>query len=337
MLEDIERLRAELPGAREAVADEKSLEAFRVKYLGKNGLLAGLYARLGQADAAERPALGKAINVLKGELERALATARGAVAAGADAARGDGIDPSLPGRQPWRGRRHILAAVLQEIVEIFHGMGFSVAEGPEVELDYFNFQALNFPEDHPSRDLQDTFYVEDDVLLRTHTSPVQIRYMKEHPPPVRIVVPGRVYRNEALDASHAAEFHQVEGLYVDDGVTLGDLTTTLRQFAHEFFGPAAELRFRPHFFPFTEPSAEADMTCFSCKGGGCRICGGTGWIEILGAGMVHPNVFEHAGYDPEAVTGFAFGMGIERMAMLRHGINDLRLFLENDIRFLSQF
>ena len=337
MHQEIERLQAGLAADLEAVADEKSLEAFRVKYLGKKGILAGLFARLGEAEASERRGLGMAIHGFKSTVDEALAAKRSAVSAGADAARAGGVDASLPGRLPWRGRRHILGAVLQEIVEIFHGMGFTVAEGPEVETDYYNFQALNFPDDHPSRDLQDTFYVEDDILLRTHTSPVQIRYMEKNPPPVRIIVPGRVYRNEAVDASHAAEFTQMEGLYVDDGVTLGDLTTTLRHFAREFFGSGADLRFRPHFFPFTEPSAEADMGCFACKGSGCRICGGTGWIEILGAGMVHPNVFAHAGYDPDAVTGFAFGFGIERIAMLRYGIDDLRLFLENDVRFLSQF
>ncbi len=337
MLGEIERLKGDLSTELDAVGDEKTLEAFRVKYLGKKGLLAGLFGRLGQAAPEERPELGKAIHAFKTLVEESFGAKRDGLSATADAARAEGLDPSLPGRVPWRGRRHILASVLQEIVEIFYGMGFSVADGPEVETDYFNFQALNFPEDHPSRDLQDTFYVDDDVLLRTHTSPVQIRYMQNNPPPVRIVVPGRVYRNEAVDASHAAEFHQLEGLYVDNNVTLGDLTTTLRQFAHEFFGPDAELRFRPHFFPFTEPSAEADMSCFGCKGSGCRICGNTGWIEILGAGMVHPNVFKHAGYDPDQVTGFAFGFGIERIAMLRHGISDLRLFLENDVRFLSQF
>jgi phenylalanyl-tRNA synthetase alpha chain len=226
---------------------------------------------------------------------------------------------------------------MEEIIDIFRGMGFSVAEGPEVELDYYNFQALNFPDDHPARDLQDTFFVDDEVLLRTHTSPVQVRTMEEQDPPVRIVIPGRVFRNEAIDATHAAEFHQLEGLYVDEGVSMGDLITSLTRFAREFFGPDTEMRFRPHFFPFTEPSAEADMTCFACHGSGCRVCGDSGWIEIMGAGMVHPNVLTASGYDPERYTGFAFGMGIERLAMLRHGIRDIRLFLENDIRFLSQF
>jgi phenylalanyl-tRNA synthetase alpha chain len=327
------RFRAELAG----VDDERALEALRVRYLGRKGVLARLFQDLGKAPAAERPAMGKAIHTLEQVVVDGLATRKTALSARAEEHLPAGFDPSLPGRRPWRGRRHILSAVLEEIIDIFRGMGFSVAEGPEVETDYYNFQALNFPANHPSRDSQDTFYVDDEVLLRTHTSPVQVRYMEAHPPPVRIVAPGRVYRNEAVDASHAAEFFQLEGLYVDEGVTIGDLKTTLRQFAREFFGPRAELRFRPHFFPFTEPSAEADVLCFNCGGEGCRICGGTGWIELLGAGMVHPNVFRAVGYDPERVTGFAFGIGIERMAMQRYGIEDIRLFLENDVRFLSQF
>lgn len=336
MQQQVEQLRGAFAAAVAGLQDEKSLEAFRIQYLGRKGILAGLFKQLGGSSPEDRPAVGKAIHGFQQEVETALAEAKARLDAN-DRELPAGFDPSLPGRLPWRGRRHVLSAALDEIIGIFRGMGFSVADGPEVELDYYNFQALNFPADHPSRDLQDTFYVSDDVLLRTHTSPVQIRFMERHPPPVRIVAPGRVYRNEAIDTSHAAEFHQMEGLYVDEGVTLGDLTTTLQLFAKEYFGAAAKLRFRPHFFPFTEPSAEADMACFACGGEGCRICGGTGWIEILGAGMVHPNVFTSAGYDPEKVTGFAFGFGIERIAMLRYGIEDIRLFLENDIRFLSQF
>ncbi len=336
MQQKIDELRRSLAAEIAGLEDARSVEEFRIRYLGRKGVLTGLFQSLGAADPAERPALGKAIHGFQQEVEKALNAALETVDGGASEAPA-GFDPSLPGRLPWRGRRHVLNAALAEIVGIFRGMGFSVADGPEVELDFYNFQALNFPTDHPSRDLQDTFYVSEDVLLRTHTSPVQVRFMEQNPPPTRIVVPGRVYRNEAIDASHAAEFHQLEGLYVDEGVTMGDLTTTLQQFAREYFGSKARLRFRPHFFPFTEPSAEADMVCFGCGGDGCRICGNTGWIEILGAGMVHPNVFTSAGYDPEQVTGFAFGFGIERIAMLRYGIEDIRLFLENDIRFLSQF
>jgi len=327
------RFREELAG----VDGERALEELRVRYLGRKGVLAGLFQALGKADPDQRPAMGKAIHAFKQVVEGGLAARKAELGARAEESLPAGFDPSLPGRRPLRGRRHVLSSVLEEIIDIFRGMGFSVAEGPEVETDYYNFQALNFPANHPSRDSQDTFYVDDEVLLRTHTSPVQVRYMESHPAPVRIVAPGRVYRNEAVDASHAAEFFQLEGLYVDEGVTMGDLKTTLRQFAREFFGPQAALRFRPHFFPFTEPSAEADVLCFGCGGEGCRICGGTGWIELLGAGMVHPNVFRAVGYDPERVTGFAFGIGIERMAMQRYGIEDIRLFLENDVRFLSQF
>ncbi len=337
MLAELAELRAAFAADAARLGDEGALEAFRVRYLGRKGILAGLFQRLSAAAPAERPELGKAIHGFQSEVETRIAEAKAALLLRAESALPPGFDPSLPGRAPWRGRRHVLAVALAEIVDIFRGMGFSVADGPEVELDAYNFEKLNFPADHPSRDAQDTFYVDDEVLLRTHTSPVQLRYMETHPPPLRIVVPGRVYRNEAIDASHAAEFHQVEGLYVDAGVTMGDLVTSLQQFAFEYFGRQARLRFRPHFFPFTEPSAEADMVCFGCGGEGCRICGNTGWIEVLGAGMVHPHVFAAAGYDPEQVTGFAFGMGVERIAMLRHGIEDIRLFLENDLRFLSQF
>jgi phenylalanyl-tRNA synthetase alpha chain len=227
--------------------------------------------------------------------------------------------------------------VHDEIVDVFTGMGFAVAEGPEVELDYYNFEALNIPKDHPARDMQDTFYVGGEVLLRTHTSPVQIRTMERQKPPVRIICPGRVYRRDPFDMTHSPVFHQVEGLAVDRGISMGDLKGTLELFARELFGPDSRIRFRPSFFPFTEPSAEVDVLCFLCKGGGCRVCKGSGWLEILGSGMVHPRILARMGYDTEEVTGWAFGMGIERIAMLRYGIDDLRLFFENDLRFLSQF
>jgi phenylalanyl-tRNA synthetase alpha chain len=227
--------------------------------------------------------------------------------------------------------------VLDEIIDVFVGLGFQVVEGPEVELDYYNFEALNIPRDHPARDMQDTFYVSDEVLLRTHTSPMQIRTMERQPPPVRIIVPGRVYRRDALDMTHSPVFHQVEGLAVDRNISMGDLRGTLELFARELFGADSQIRFRPSFFPFTEPSAEVDVLCFACKGAGCRICKGSGWLEILGSGMVHPQVLRTVGYDPEEVTGWAFGMGVERVAMLRYGIDDIRLFYENDLRFLEQF
>jgi phenylalanyl-tRNA synthetase alpha chain len=249
----------------------------------------------------------------------------------------DRPDLTLPGRRVVPGGLHPLTQVHDEIVDVFTGMGFAVAEGPEVELDYYNFEALNIPRDHPARDMQDTFYVSDEVLLRTHTSPMQIRTMERQPPPVRIIVPGRVYRRDALDMTHSPVFHQVEGLAVDRNISMGDLRGTLELFARELFGPDSQIRFRPSFFPFTEPSAEVDVLCFACKGAGCRLCKGSGWLEILGSGMVHPQVLRTVGYDPEEVTGWAFGMGVERVAMLRYGIDDIRLFYETDLRFLEQF
>jgi len=234
------------------------------------------------------------------------------------------------------GRLHPLTQVLDEIIEIFLGLGFAVAEGPEVESDFYNFEALNLPKDHPARDMQDTFYLSEDVLLRTHTSPVQIRAMQAQRPPVRLIAPGKVYRRDA-DITHSPMFHQVEGLAVDRGISMGDLKGTLELFAREMFGPASRIRFRPSFFPFTEPSAEVDVLCFLCQGAGCRVCSLSGWLEILGSGMVHPEVLRGVGYDTEEVTGFAFGMGVERIAMLKYGIDDIRLFFENDLRFLTQF
>lgn len=333
----IAQLREQMLKEADAVLDQDGFESFRIRYSGRKGLLPGLFGELAQLEPGDKPAAGKAIHAFKTELEAVLAEKQLMLESGAGPDLGQDFDATLPPRLPWRGSRHLLSTVLEEIITIFRGMGFSVADGPEVEWESYNFEALNFPADHPSRDLQDTFWIDDKRLLRTHTSPVQVRFMEAHPPPVRIVVPGRVYRNEAIDASHAAEFHQLEGLYVDKAVSLGDLTTTIRNFAVEYFGSDAKVRFRPHFFPFTEPSAEADMICVACGGKGCRVCGQTGWMEIMGAGMVHPNVFSAAGYDPEQVTGFAFGFGIERIAMLRYGIDDIRLFLENDQRFLAQF
>jgi phenylalanyl-tRNA synthetase alpha chain len=325
------RALSELGGLEERAA----LEAWRVRYLGRRGELAGLFDVLGRADATSRPALGRLLNELKAELEQGLRQARERQAApGAGAVT---VDATLPGRRRWSGRAHVVSQVLDEMQAIFTGLGFSVVTGPEVELERYNFEALNFPPNHPARDLQDTFYVTDTVLLRTQTSPVQVRIMQAQPPPVRAIVPGRVYRNEQIDASHAAEFHQVEGLYVDRRVSMVDLKATVAHFLGRLFGEGTRVRFKPHFFPFTEPSVDVDMSCFACAGRGCKLCEQGGWIEIMGAGMVHPNVFKASGYDPEQVTGFAFGMGVERIAMLRHGIDDIRLFLENDVRFLSQF
>jgi len=293
---------------------------------------------IGEAPAGERPRLGVEANRLKTLVETLLDERRSEIG-------GDDhnefyeapVDGTLPATSGAVGRRHVISQTLRSMKAILEGMGYRLATGPEMELEYYNFQALNFPEEHPSRDLQDTFYISDDILLRTHTSPIQVRYMQEHKPPLKIYAPGRVYRNEAIDPSHAAEFHQVEGLYIDTDVSMADLRGDLHFFLRELFGPSTQVRFKPHFFPFTEPSVDVDMTCFGCEGHGCGICGQTGWIEILGAGMVHPNVLRAVGYDPDRYSGFAFGIGVDRIAMIRHGITDIRMFLANDLRFIEQF
>ncbi len=336
-----QRVRTIVEGAREEIeraATRRDLDEVRVKYLGKRGTLTQLLRALPGLPPAERPIVGREANEAKAGLESEL-DARQAVLEGAERrARlaADRPDLTLPGRRVPPGARHPLTQVHDEIVDVFTGMGFAVAEGPEVELDHYNFEALNIPKDHPARDMQDTFYVGGEILLRTHTSPVQIRTMERQKPPVRIICPGRVYRRDA-DITHSPVFHQVEGLAVDRGISMGDLKGTLELFARELFGPDSRIRFRPSFFPFTEPSAEVDVLCFLCKGGGCRVCKASGWLEILGSGMVHPRILQAMGYDTEEVTGWAFGMGVERVAMLRYGIDDIRLFYENDLRFLSQF
>jgi len=329
--------------AREAIerADSSAdLEALRVRFLGRQGALTILLRSLGTLPAEERPAVGAAANEAKRELEARL-DSRLADAAERERRRQRAesrLDLTLPGRRPPQGGIHPLTRVHDEIVSIFVGLGFSVAEGPEIETDFYNFEALNIPKDHPARDMQDTFYVSDATLLRTHTSPVQIRALRaaKGQVPVKTITPGRVYRRDVADASHSPVFHQVEGLAVDRHITMADLKGTLALFAREMFGPRSEIRFRPSFFPFTEPSAEVDVRCFMCAGAGCRACG-DGWLEILGSGMVHPQVLRNGGYDPEDVTGWAFGMGIERIAMLKYGVDDLRLFFDNDLRFLRQF
>jgi phenylalanyl-tRNA synthetase alpha chain len=336
------RVDAIVQQAREAVAAAQSsaeLERIRVSVLGRQGELTQLLRSLGALAAEERPLVGAAANEAKRELE-ALLDARLAATLEAERQaerRRQRLDLTLPGRRPPRGSLHPLTRVHDEIVAIFAGLGFSVAEGPEIETDYYNFEALNIPRDHPARDMQDTLYLSESMLLRTHTSPVQIRTMLAQKPPVRIIVPGKVYRRDVADMTHSPMFHQVEGLAVDRGITMADLKGTLELFAREMFGPRSRIRFRPSFFPFTEPSAEVDVLCFVCHGDGCRLCKQGGWLEILGSGMVHPQVLRNVGYDPEEVTGWAFGMGIERIAMLKYGIDDLRLFFENDLRFLRQF
>ena len=334
--ESIEQLRAESRRDLESAADAAALEAVWVRDLARKGRLADLFAGLARADAAERRDLGQLLNQAKNELTEAHAAAQARLGAGRKRL-GSALDPTLPGRGRWQARPHVLTQVLEEMKSIFKGLGFSVVTGPEIELDHYNFEALNFPADHPARDTQDTFYVNKDVLLRTQTSPMQVRVMEKNTPPIRVIVPGRVYRNEQLDASHAAEFHQIEGLYVDKNVSMVDLKATVTYVIRQLFGAQTVARFKPHFFPFTEPSVDVDMSCFACQGAGCNVCGKSGWIEIMGAGMVHPNVFKASGYDPEAYTGFAFGIGVDRVAMLRHGISDIRYLLENDVRFLSQF
>ncbi|NIP49224.1 MAG: phenylalanine--tRNA ligase subunit alpha [Gammaproteobacteria bacterium] len=320
------------------VASEVELQQVRARYLGKKGEITAVMKGMGQLSPEERPKVGALANEVKGRLEEAFAERLERLRAELMEQKlsSEKIDVTLPGRKVRAGYRHPITQVTEEIVEIFTALGFGVAEGPEIEKDFYNFEALNIPKDHPARDMQDTFYVTDDVVLRTHTSPVQIRTMLQHKPPVRVVAPGTVYRRDS-DLTHSPMFHQIEGFLVDRHVTFGDLKGILTTFVNEFFGQNIDVRFRPSFFPFTEPSAEVDIQCVICGGDGCRVCSQTGWLEILGSGMIDPEVFRSVDYDPEEFNGFAFGMGIERIAMLKYGVNDLRLFFENDMRFLRQF
>ncbi len=339
MLTDLEALRDEAVAAIAAAPDAAALEALRVQYLGRKGALKALMTRLPQLPPDEKPAAGKLANEVKRAIEQALAGRQDGVAAPRSA--GPAIDVTVPGTRRRLGTRHPITQTNDELVAIFARLGFETAYGPEIDDEYHNFDALNIPPDHPSRDSFDTLYLECDGghkhLLRSHTSPVQIHVMESRQPPLRIVVPGRVFRPDTVDASHFPVFHQLEGLYVDEHVTFADLKAVLSMAMQEVFGEQTKTRFRPSFFPFTEPSAEVDVSCPFCSGGGCKVCGQSGWIEVLGAGMVDPEVFRHVGYDPERYTGFAFGMGIDRIAMLKLGIDDIRLFYENDARFLKQF
>ena len=319
-----------------SVQNLQQLEELRIKYIGRNGLISSLFDELKNASQEEKPALGKALNLLRTKANDSLTSLKLKLES-VVFSKESKIDLTLPGNLKEIGSRHILTQTLDEIKSIFKGMGFSVHEGPELESDYYNFEALNFAPDHPARDMQDTFFINKDFVLRTHTSPVQIRLMEKQKPPVRAIMPGRVYRNEAVSARSYCMFHQVEGLYVDTDVTFAELKGTLVSFAKQFYGDDLKYRFRTSFFPFTEPSAEMDITCFLCHGKGCKVCKQTGWLEILGCGMVDPNVFKYVGYDSEKYTGYAFGMGIERTAMLKYGITDIRVFFENDLRFLKQF
>ncbi|HPI72242.1 MAG TPA: phenylalanine--tRNA ligase subunit alpha [bacterium] len=317
------------------VQDRQQLEQLRILYLGRKGRVQALFSSLAQLDPAERPMIGQELNRLKKEFEEKLTAKLSKAAQSAKTI--EQFDYSLPGRSPASGGLHPLMQVLDEIKSIFTSMGFRIEEGPEIELDYYNFEALNIPPYHPSRDMQDTFYLDGKYVLRTHTSPVQIRTMERQKPPVRMIAPGRCFRKDTPDATHSPTFHQVEGLCVDRDISFADLKGVVQVFAQKMFGQDVRVRFRPSFFPFTEPSAEYDFSCFVCQGKGCRVCKGTGWIEISGAGMVDPAVFGFVDYDPNVYSGYAFGMGVERIAMLKYQINDIRYFFDNDLRFLEQF
>ncbi len=320
-----------------AAQDLKQLEEVRVRFLGKSGEVTGLLKELSKVPPAEKPAMGKAVNEVKNRVSSLLDQKKEALELSSlDKSRLD-FDPTLPGRQIPLGKLNPLTKVLNDITTIFKEMGFDTAQGPDVETDYYNFLALNFPPDHPARDAQDTFYLSDDLLMRTHTSPIQIRVMQNNKPPFKFIAPGRVYRNEAIDATHHHIFHQVEGFLVDEGIHFGHLKGTLDTFIKKFFGNRVQTRFRPSFFPFTEPSAEMDISCIFCEGKGCRICKQSGWVELLGCGMIDPAVLTNCGVDPEKWTGFAFGMGVERIALFQYDIDDIRLFYQNDLRFLKQF
>ncbi len=336
MHSDIVNLRMRAEAEIGTARDAGDLEAFRVAFLARKGSINSLFEQLKSVPPEQKPARGKELNELRSHVQRLFDERSALLAAHAGGGKAS-IDLTLPGRGRARGTKHPITATIDEITRIFVSMGFGIADGPEIEDDYHNFEALNFPPDHPARDMQDTFFLSKAGLLRTHTSPVQIRVMENHPPPLRVIMPGKVYRNEAISARSYCLFHQVEGLCVDKGITFSDLKGTLIAFIKQFYGGNLTYRFRPTFFPFTEPSADIYISCFICGGKGCRLCKQNGWLEILGCGMVDPNVFRAVGYDPEITTGYAFGMGIERIALLRYGIDDIRLFFDNDIRFLHQF
>ena len=336
MEEELLRLRGEAEAALAACADHDALEVFRIKYLGKKGLLTSILRGLGQVPAEDKPRLGQMANAARQALDEAFDAKKEALAQAGASSTSPGVDLTLPGRTMPLGRLHPVTRVMEEICSIFERLGFTVAEGPDVETDFYNFEGLNIPKHHPARDMHDTFYVSDNVLLRTHTSPMQVRAMERMRPPLRMIAPGKVYRCDS-DITHTPMFHQVEGFLVDRQVSFADLKGTLQVFIAKMFDERTPIRFRPSFFPFTEPSAEVDIGCVMCGGKGCRVCKRTGWLEILGAGMIDPSVFKKVGYDPETCSGFAFGLGVERIAMLKYGISDIRLFYENDLRFLAQF
>ena len=335
----IENIRKEAGRLLETISSVEELENLRVKYLGKKGELTNVLKGLGKASPEERPVIGQLANEVRAFIENEINEKKDYLLKKKleEDLKKEVIDVTMPGAKPVMGGRHPLSIVENKLINIFKGMGFSVVEGPEVELDYYNFEALNIPKNHPARDTQDTFYINDDVVLRSQTSPVQIRVMEKAKPPIRIISPGRVFRSDAVDATHSPVFHQMEGLVVDKGITMGDLKGTLELFIKELYGEEAKIRFRPHHFPFTEPSAEVDVSCFVCGGEGCKVCKQEGYIEVLGAGMVHPSVLEKCGIDTEIYSGFAFGIGLERIAMRSYEIDDMRLLYEDDLRFLKQF
>jgi len=338
MKDKLNKIEEEALQAASVVTTEVELQQVRARYLGRKGEITAVMKGMGQLSHEERPLVGALANEVKDRLEAAFTVRQEALRQELMQQKlaGERLDVTLPGRKQGRGNKHPITKVTEEIVAIFAALGFGVAEGPEIEKDFYNFEALNIPKDHPARDMQDTFYVSEEVVLRTHTSPVQIRTMLKQEPPVRVIAPGTVYRRDS-DVTHSPMFHQIEGFLVDRKVTFGDLKGILTTFITEFFGHNVDVRFRPSFFPFTEPSAEVDIQCVICGGSGCRVCGQTGWLEILGSGMIDPEVFKSVNYDSTIYSGFAFGMGIERIAMLKYGVNDLRLFFENDLRFLKQF
>lgn len=339
MKSQLEAIRAAATEEIAKISSKTNLDALKVKFLGKKGELTAILKQMGKLSPEERPVMGQLANEVRSFIEEKIEERSAEIKKieTAQKLKDETIDVTMPGKVKPLGHKHPLSIVLDEVKEIFMGMGFDVATGPEVEWDYYNFEALNIPKGHPARDTQDTFYITENMLLRTQTSPVQIRVMENNQPPIRIIAPGRVYRSDAVDATHSPLFHQIEGLVVDKGITMGDLKGNLEAFAKRLYGNDTKIRLRPHHFPFTEPSCEIDVSCFRCGGKGCPMCKGEGWIEILGGGMVHPKVLKNGGIDPEVYSGFAFGVGLERLVMFRFNIDDMRLLYENDMRFLGQF
>jgi len=339
MHKSVEELRKQFTMAIDKIASSADLEALKVQYLGKKGPIQQLMKELKDVPSDQRPAVGKQINDLKEEITQRLEASEKQILAKEEDAQlsSEKIDISLPGRKHFVGRKHLITQTMDEMIHILTNMGFSVQYGPDIDTDYYNFEALNFPPDHPARDMQDTFYISPNVLLRTHTSNIQARIMESQEPPIRIIAPGKVYRNESITARSHVFFHQLDAFYIDRGVTFADLLSTLSDFFKQLFYPEIQVRYRPSFFPFVEPGMEVDISCLACEGKGCQLCKNTGWLEVAGAGMIHPEVLKNGDIDPEIYTGFAWGMGVERIVMLKHGIKDIRMFTENDMRFLEQF